>query len=191
MGTEGRIEETILSELPAEDRESVQEILEGRDSLPLPKALEEEHDEATEEEALEEKVRRGDIYNALKIMTVPQKIKLALFGNRIARLLLLRENSRQIHYFVLKNPRLTDNDVIEISRTTSLDETILRMIASNSTWMKLYPVKLGLVSNPKTPIDVSLKWIRYLQEKDLRRLAKSKSIPHVIASQCRKVLEKG
>src|SRR5258708_2469767 len=43
-------------------------------------------------------------------MTIPQKIKLAMFGNKTARTLMLREPNRLIQLFVLNNARITDGE---------------------------------------------------------------------------------
>ena len=90
----------------------------------------------------------------------------------------------------MQNPRLGEVEVVELARNPNLDELVFRAIANNSTWMKNYSVKLNLVSNAKVPIDISLRWVKYLHEGDLRLLAKSKNIPQVIASQCRKIVER-
>jgi hypothetical protein len=114
---------------------------------------------------------------------------MALLGNQIARAILIRDTNRQIAQFVLSNPRITDTEILEFSKNANLDESVLRSIATCEEWMKHYSVKLGILSNPKTPVDISIKWIKYLQSKDLRGLAKSRGVPQVIVSQCRKLLE--
>lgn len=126
----------------------------------------------------------------IRDMSIPQKIKLALFGNHTARTLLLRDTNRIIPMFVLENPRLTDNEIVDISRNTQVDEGILRAVGNNLQWMKAYQVKMNLVSNPKTPIDTTLRWLKFVKDKDLGRLAKSKNIPQVVSTQAKKLLEK-
>jgi len=149
--------------------------------------------EATEEENPEvpPAVEKGEnIANAIKGMSVPQKIKLALLGNQTARTILLRDANRMIPLFVLENPRITDNEIFEISKNSQVDDSILRTIGNNLQWMRSYPVKINLVSNAKTPLDVALRWLKYIKDKDLGRLAKSKNIPQVVSTQARKLVEK-
>ena len=126
----------------------------------------------------------------IREMSIPQRIKLAMFGNQTARAILLRDSNRLIPFFVLENPRLTDNEIFEISKNTQVDENILRAVGNNMQWMKSYAVKYALVSNPKAPIDVTIRWLKFIKDKDLTRLAKSKGIPHVVANQARKLAEK-
>lgn len=171
----------------AEVRLLLKEIEAEVDELELSEELlvEKEDMEAEEKEAYEK-----NLLVLIRGLTIPEKIKLALKGNSIARALLIRESNKLIPMFVLENPGLTDFEVQEFARNKELDEGVLREISKNPTWMRLYSIKHSIVANPKTPIDVSIKWVKFLQDKDLRALAKSKNIPQVLAGQCRKVLEK-
>ncbi len=136
-----------------------------------------------------EKPGEDSLLKQIKEMTIPQKIKLALFGNQTARTILLRDSNRIIPMFVLDNPKITDNEIVEISKNNQLDEQILRSIGNNLQWMKSYQIKFNLVCNAKTPLDISLRWLKFIKDKDLRQLARSKSVPQVIASQARKMVE--
>ena len=151
-------------------------------SLPAA-AMEEETERPAEEKHVQ-------LSNLIREMSIPQKIKLAMFGNMTARTILLRDTNRLVPLFVLENPRMTDNEILDISRNTQVDESVLRAVGNNLTWMKSYAVKMGLVQNPKAPIDVTLRWLKFIKDKDLSRLAKSKNIPQVVSTQARKILEK-
>lgn len=150
----------------------------------LPKqGLEEDKGEAAPEKGVA-------LSNLIREMSIPQKIKLAMFGNLTARTILLRDTNKLVPFFVLENPRLTDNEVLDIAHNNQLDEGILRAVGNNLQWMKTYAVKQALVTNAKTPIDVTLKWLKFIKEKDLGRLAKSKNVPQVVSTQARKLIEK-
>lgn len=129
-----------------------------------------------------------DIRAQIAEMTMPQKIKLALFGNSICRGLLILDTNRMIQQFVLKNPKLQQSEVEAFAKNPQLSEWVLRSIADSKTWMKSPSLKYTIVTNPKTPGDVSLKWLRYLNEPDLRRISKSKNLPQLIAVTAKKRL---
>ncbi len=170
------------AELRAEAEKERKELGGGLDMLP--KA-------GIEEESGEQPPEKGvALSNLIREMKIPQRIKLAMFGNQTARTILLRDTNRLIPFFVLENPRITDNEILEIARNTQLDEGILRAVGNNLQWMKGYPVKQALVANAKTPIDVTLRWLKFIKDKDLARLAKSKNVPQVVATQARKLAEK-
>lgn len=144
-----------------------------------------------EEKELEEEKPEKDIRAQIQEMKIPGKIKLAMFGNAVCRGLLINDKNRLIQQFVLRNPKLTIKEVEEFSKNANLSENVLRSIADKREFIAAYQVKLGLVLNPKTPLDVSLKWIRYIQSSDLKRISKSKGIPQVVASAAKKRLEEG
>ena len=164
----------------AEDDELRKE-LELAQSIELPSLLlEETEDEESNKNAV----------MMIRELNVAGRLKLALLGNLTARTVLIRDPNRQIQLFVLQNPRLSENEVHEFARNPNLDELVLRAISRDGQWMKNYSIKHGLVGNPKTPIDISLSWLKFLTERDLRILSKSKNVPQIVATQCRKLSEK-
>jgi hypothetical protein len=177
-----KLYDTLLAEETDDSvRSSIAAVRAVKDNINLPvELINEDISEAKE----------APLHAQIKEMGIPQKIKLALLGNQMARGLLIRETNKQIPLFVLQNPRLTENEVYEFARNANLNEQVFRTIAGNAQWMKSPSVKYAIVSNPKTPMDVSIKWVKYLQVKELRNLAKSKNIPQVVVTQSRKLLEK-
>lgn len=129
-----------------------------------------------------------NIRNSIQKMRIPEKIKAGLMGNSVCRAILIREPNRVIQQAVLKNPRITLTEIEELSRNTNAADHVLRTIAENKQWTSQYKVKLGLVTNPRTPQDISLKWIRYLQMNDVRNISRSKSVPSIVATIARKMV---
>lgn len=127
---------------------------------------------------------------SIRDLSIPQRIKLAMFGNKAARIALLRDPNRMVQMFVLDNPRISDGEIYDVAKNTNVDEAVLRAVASNAQWMKGYAMKLAVCMNPKMPVDVTLKWFKYLTDKDLVMLSRSKNVPQVLASQARKLSEK-
>jgi len=160
----------------------VQAVEEGRDDIEIPPELTEEtgtSDSPADSEALF--VRVGH-------MTVSERLKLALRGNREARTLLLRDPNRVIVRLVLRNPRVTEDEIIAISNNRSADDELLRMIAERRDWTKNYQVRAGLVSNPRTPSALAMRFLPTLDERDVRRLAKSKNVPEAVAGAARRMV---
>ncbi len=129
-----------------------------------------------------------DIRSQIQGMTLPQKIKLAMLGSSVVRGLLIFDPNKMIQEFVLKNPRLTQPEVEGFLRSTTISDSVLRLVASSKEWMKHYTHKYLLVANPKTPGDIALRWISYLNATDIKRLAKSKSVPNLVATQAQRML---
>ncbi len=128
------------------------------------------------------------LYSQIQHMTVGERVKLALKGNRDARMILVRDPNRLIQRFVLQNPRITDDEVIMVARNRNLDVDLLRIIGDHKYWPRNYQVKLALVTNPKTPLATALHFLGSLMERDIRLLAKSKSVSSTIATQARRMV---
>lgn len=130
-----------------------------------------------------------DLRALISTMKFPDKIKLALLGNSSCRTLLVQDKNKLISLFVLKNPKITPKEIEEFAKNTNIAAHILRAIAGSNEWIKTYSVKLGLVMNPKTPPDISLKLLKFINSSDLKRIAKSKNLPQVLVMGARKMNE--
>jgi len=131
-----------------EDRAAIGALASGTDGIDLPDSLMNDSEEAVDETNLQKYISE---------LGIPGKIKLAVFGNKNARALLIRDSNRQVALFVLQNNRLRESEVVDYAKNTNLDEQIHRAIARNPSWTKSYGIKLALVSNPKAPTDVAMK----------------------------------
>jgi hypothetical protein len=125
---------------------------------------------------------------AISQLKVPEKIQLALKGNKEARGLLLRDPNRQVSLSVLESPKLTDDEIEQIAKSKNMSEDILRTVSRNMAWIKRYPVTEGLVNNPKTPLPVALSFLKHLRVKDLERLSKNKGVSSVLRTTAIKML---
>lgn len=163
-------------------REQLELIRQGKDNIELDEELLAEEEELSEEDTEELEVQIRD-------MPIPQKIKLALLGNMTCRAILIRDTNWLVAAFVLQNPRLGESEIQEFAKNKDLDANVFRTIANNAQWMRSYAIKSAIVANPKTPPDVSMKWLKHLRDRELRKLGKSRDIPQVLATQCRKLLE--
>jgi hypothetical protein len=121
-------------------------------------------------------------------MSVPKKIRLALVGNQEARSVLIRDPNKVIPLAVLRNPRLSEDEVIMYAQLRSLPEDVFSAMAKHKTWIKNYQVKLALVSNPKAPLSLALKLLDHLHDRDLQNISKSKNVSYVLARSAARLL---
>lgn len=129
-----------------------------------------------------------DMRLKLSNMSMPEKMKAAMFGNSIVRNILIYDPNKLIQDMVLRNPRLLLPEVEGFTKNSNISEHVLRMISGAKEWMRYYPIKLNITCNPKTPNDISLKWLRYLTGADLKKLSRSKNIPQLIATTAQKLV---
>jgi hypothetical protein len=129
------------------------------------------------------------LYHRILEMGVAERIKLAFLGSKEARDILVRDPNKMIAVAVVKSPKIQESEIEAISKSKHVSEDVLRHIASSKEWSKSYTIKLNLTSNSKTPLPIAMKFLPHLRELDLRRLAKSKNVSSVLATQARRLAD--
>lgn len=127
-------------------------------------------------------------YQLAMEMGVSEKIKMALTGDKEWRMLLVKDKNKLVSGSVIKNPRITEGEVLVITKCQLNNDDILREICNNKDWTKNYQIRKSLVENSKTPIQHTLRFLSGLTVKDLGLLAKSKNVSSVISTQARRLL---
>lgn len=156
--------------------------------LPLPKEVIIEHKELVENVDENDEEKKRSIAGKIAKLSVAEKIKFALMGNKEVRNILIKDSNKLVSTAVLKNPRITEGEVIKISQDKNLPDEIIRAVATNKNWIQNYNIRLNLVYNPKTPVQISVKFLSSLGNKDLDKISKSKNVSSIISSTARKIL---
>jgi hypothetical protein len=116
------------------------------------------------------------------------KIRLATLGNAFARAVLIRDTNRQVAMAAIRSPAVTDMEVLRHAQNRGLDDEIVRYIANQRHWVRLYGVKVALVNNPKCPLPVSMRFLPHLNVRDLKMLSRSKGIPSALSTAAKQML---
>ena len=136
-------------------------------------------------------VKRQSRLDELRAMPRPQKLILAGKADRATRMLLIRDVDPQVLYYVCKNPRITLDEILEVTRLGTLSGTVADLIATTSQWVQSEQVRLNLVQNPKTPTPTALKLLPGLNIRHLQAMAKSWNIkPQVKQAALKLVIER-
>lgn len=170
---------------------------------PEPPAREEDHSgqeerddhEAGEDVAEEEYEGEEEIdgltmskYQMALEMPVSEKIRMAMTGDKEWRTILMREANKLVSSAVLKNPRITEGEVLGVAKNRSASDELIRLITLNNEWLKNLEIKKALVVHPRTPLPKALRYMSVLTEKDIRHIAKSRNVSQVIANNARRIL---
>ena len=121
-------------------------------------------------------------------LPIPAKIRAATLGDAFIRNEAIRDPLKIVAVAAIKSPGVTDIEAARYARNQALAEDVVRYIASNRNWTKLYGVKVSLCRNPKAPIAETARFLPFLRQKDLQNLSKSKGVPSAVAAQARKML---
>lgn len=164
---------------PEADDPEVVAVLEGRDQIRL-------EEDMLHETAAPVAARRESLIVRVRKMPVAMRVKLALSGNKDARQVLSHDAVKLVQACVLKNPRFTLEEALAMAKNRSLAGELLRTIADQRDWVRNYSVRLALVQNPKTPLQVALGLLNGVQDRDMRILAKSRNVASVLQSQAKR-----
>ncbi|TMQ06357.1 MAG: hypothetical protein E6J90_45590 [Deltaproteobacteria bacterium] len=121
-------------------------------------------------------------------LTIPMKIRLATLGDAFERARRIRDPARMVAMAAIKAPGVTDIEAARYAGNQALAEDVIRYIAGNRNWTKLYGVKVSLCRNPKAPISETTRFLPFLRQKDLVNLSKSKGVPSALTAQARKLV---
>jgi hypothetical protein len=138
--------------------------------------------------AADQPAARVPMLKLIGSLNAAQKVALAMKGNKEARSVLIRESNRLIATAVIKNPRITEQEVIGAAKSRSINDEVLRIICASREMTRSYAVRLALVQNPKTPVTVAVRLMPGLRQVDLRGLAKSKGVSAGVCKHAEKLL---
>ncbi len=145
-------------------------------------------DAQTEQAPAEDEEIDPSKYRQALQMEVAQKIKTAMTGDKEWRSILLKDTNKLVSAAALKNPRITEAEVLAIAKNKSSHDELIRLITLNPEWVKNYEIQKALVVHPRTPLPKALRFMNVLTPKDLKHLAKSRGVNQVVVNQARRLL---
>jgi hypothetical protein len=168
----------------------VHEVLAAAEEHTVEKVIEEFGAAVTDESADVADDQRLTFTQRVMRMSVSQKIKLATLGNKEARTMLLRDSNKLVALAAVTSPRITDGEVLALSKSRTLHEDVMRYITNNREWVKNYQIKVNLVNNPKCPVGISMKFLQHLHPSELKEVARNKNIASTLQTTARQMLAK-
>ncbi len=139
--------------------------------------------------------RELTVFQQVQRMNVAEKVKFAFRTDKEGRTLLLKDTSKLVVLAVLNSPKITEQEIESVAKSRNVSEDVLRAIARKKEWMGNYAIKLGLASNPKTPIAIAMSQLQLLKTRDLGFLAKDRGVPEAIRNAAQRLvrqrMEKG
>jgi hypothetical protein len=112
------------------------------------------------------------LWDRLRAMAPPQKILLAPKADRITRALLAQESDPQVLFALLKNPRLTLDEVVRIAKSSFLSFQAAELILKTGPWLANLDVRVALIHNAKLPLPFALRILATLPDAEVRAIAK-------------------
>lgn len=161
------------------------------DLLELAVAQQDTEDPSTPSVTLSEAEKKDErasaVWGRLSFMTVAEKVRLAFRGDRMLRLLLVRDRNRLVCSAVMRNPRMGEQEVEAIAGMRNVDGEVLRLVGGRRDWMGKYKILMTLCRNPKAPVGVVLPFVNRLTLRDLKTLKDDKGVQQVVRETARKL----
>jgi hypothetical protein len=113
------------------------------------------------------------IPHQVRALSLKDKLRLARQASRPVRQILIRDVEKNIHVQVVRNPKMSDQEILEFSAMASLSSLALRWIGEQGRHVRNKRVAMNLVTNPSTPPDLAKKLLAGMSVSVLKRVARS------------------
>ena len=114
-----------------------------------------------------------NIWDRMRGLSQMEKILLAVKADRTERALLLQDNDPRVLLSILRNPRLTVDEVVRLAKSSFLTYQIAEVIMKAGQWMANLDVRLALIHNAKTPQAFSLRILPTLPDSEIKTIARA------------------
>ncbi len=125
----------------------------------------------------------------LSKLNVGQKLRVALFGSKEERRILIGDSNRLVCTAVIKNPKFTEAEAENVSFSRNVNPELLRLVARHKKFGKSYSIQHNLIRNPRCPPEIALGKVALLKDKDLKMLAKNRNVSDAVRRHARKMME--
>lgn len=127
----------------------------------------------TEEAEDDTPERRENTWDRIRGLSQMEKLLLAVKAERSERALLLQDNDPRVLLSLLRNPRITVDEVARIAKSSFLNFQVADVIVKTTQWMSSLDVRLALIRNPKTPPAYAMQILPSLPDAEVRAIARS------------------
>lgn len=131
------------------------------------------------------------MWDRIRGMARTKKILLAAKAERTERALLLQDNDPQVLFSLLKNPRLTADEVVRIAKSPYLTFQTAELLMKSTVWFANVDVRVALVHNPKLPTPFALRILPTLPEAEVKAIARGAATSMALKTAALRRLQTG
>lgn len=129
-------------------------------------------------------------YGKGRPLTLGERKSLARKPDREMLERLLRDPHPDVIRLLLANPRLREEDVLSVAARRPCRPDVLTQIARTPRWTHRPRIRIALVLNPDTPLDVTAPLVGLLVRQELRLVATSTTVAPALRALCLEHLER-
>jgi hypothetical protein len=129
-------------------------------------------------------------FEKIRALTVSERVTLALKADLMERRILMQENNSKVNEFLLRNVRITEQEIAFMARNASVPMQNLLMIAGNRSWMSHDAIRSAVLTNPRTPAAMVMDMIPTLPPPDLLKMHHAPYLREDVKATVRRELKK-
>jgi hypothetical protein len=129
-------------------------------------------------------------YGRGRPLTLGERKSLARKPDREMTERLLRDPHPDVIRQLLSNPRLTEEDVLSLAARRPCRPDVLKQIARTPRWAHRPRIRMALVLNPDSPLDVTAPLVGLLVRQELLLVATSTTVAATLRALCHEHLER-
>ena len=161
-GGESSIRATVVAALP----DALALAVEGYGDEHLERLLARPADESEDD-------KPQNVWDRIRALSQMEKLLLAAKADRTERALLIQDSDPRVLLSLLRNPRLTTEEVARVAKSSVLTFQIADVISKAAQWMASIDVRLAVIHNPKTPPALALRILPTLPDAEVRAIARA------------------
>jgi hypothetical protein len=123
-------------------------------------------------------------------LTLGERKSLARRPDRDKMEQLLADPHPDVIRSLLRNPRITEDDVVRLAAKRPGRSEVLAVIARSTKWSHRPRVRMALVLNPATPSEIAARIAGLLLRPELDLVARSPGVPPIVRAVCLEHLER-
>jgi hypothetical protein len=131
------------------------------------------------------------LWDRLRGLSRTERLFLAARADRTERLVLVQDNDPQVLYALLKNSRITVDEIVRVAKSAWLTYQTAELILKTNQWASSPEVRVALVHNPKTPQAFALRLLPTLPEAEVKNIARGRATSMALKQAALKRLQGG
>jgi hypothetical protein len=135
----------------------------------------------------EQEAHRVPDFGVGRTLTLGERKSLARRPTRDLLARVMRDPHPDVIRILLGNPRIVEDDVVRLCARRPIPPEVLREVFRNPRWIVRYRVRLALVKNPYTPLDLALSLTAGLTVRDAQEIAEMTGLPVTLREACARI----
>ncbi len=128
------------------------------------------------------------LHERMRGLTLVQQLKYAHNGEMQERILLERIYGKAVWEALLRNPRITGQEVARIARMGALPRPLIEQICGNGGWLQVPEVRRALLTHPRLTADQVTRVLRLLPRHELKLAMEQKVYTRTVREHARRLL---